>query len=227
MSQLLVSIKSVWEAQVALQSAADIIDIKDPSMGSLGMADPSTITGIVRFINGQRPLSVALGELRDVGDYRSDLKGVSYGKVGLSRCVDWPQWPQAWREVCCGWSSSVRRVAVAYADESLAGCPSWRDVLAEGVRLDCRVFMFDTYDKSQGHLLDWLSVSKLRDAARAVKVSGMQFALAGSLTADDISMLAPLVRPDIFAVRTAACRDGRLGQVSQQAIDALSVMIDG
>ena len=41
MSRLLVSVRSAAEAEVALGAGADLIDVKEPSRGSLGAADPA------------------------------------------------------------------------------------------------------------------------------------------------------------------------------------------
>jgi uncharacterized protein (UPF0264 family) len=46
--QLLVSVRNAAEAQAALAGGCDILDIKEPSRGSLGMADAPTIAAIAR-----------------------------------------------------------------------------------------------------------------------------------------------------------------------------------
>jgi uncharacterized protein (UPF0264 family) len=43
--RLLVSVANAAEARTALEGDADIIDVKDPSRGSLGMADASVQRG--------------------------------------------------------------------------------------------------------------------------------------------------------------------------------------
>ncbi len=41
MTRLLVSVRSAAEAEIALSAGADLIDVKEPSRGSLGAADPA------------------------------------------------------------------------------------------------------------------------------------------------------------------------------------------
>ena len=65
MAGLLVSVRSVAEAEIALAGGAAIIDVKEPSRGALGRADDTIIADIVRSVAGRAPVSAALGELID------------------------------------------------------------------------------------------------------------------------------------------------------------------
>ena len=46
--KLLVSVRTIEEARAALAGGADIIDIKEPTRGSLGRADEAVLTSIAR-----------------------------------------------------------------------------------------------------------------------------------------------------------------------------------
>ena len=48
MTRLLVSVRSVEEAEAALAGGADLIDVKEPTRGSLGRADDAVIAAILR-----------------------------------------------------------------------------------------------------------------------------------------------------------------------------------
>src|SRR5262245_26134710 len=63
--QLLVSVRDVAEARAALTGGADIIDIKEPRRGPLGMAKPAVMAEIVAGVGGRAPVSAALGELHE------------------------------------------------------------------------------------------------------------------------------------------------------------------
>src|SRR5262249_22459920 len=76
----------------------------------------------------------------------------------------------------------------------------------------------DTYDKSSGRLIDWMSLAQLLELRRRCTAAGLAFALAGGLRPGDLKTLAT-VRPDWFAVRGAACRAGR----REEAIDPEAV----
>src|SRR5262245_44632800 len=80
---LLVSVRSAEEAEAALAGSADLIDVKEPSRGSLGRADEATIAAVMRAVGGRRPVSAALGELRDDPSPCS-IPGLTYVKWGLA-----------------------------------------------------------------------------------------------------------------------------------------------
>ena len=48
MTRLLVSVRNALEAEVALAGGAHVIDVKEPSHGSLGRADEATLAEVVR-----------------------------------------------------------------------------------------------------------------------------------------------------------------------------------
>ena len=99
--QLLVSVRSAAEARTALEGGCQIVDIKEPAHGALGMAGFETIREIVaacREMSPSVPVSVALG---DAGDWdesperpsSAGLPEVAYVKLGtqgLARC-DWEE----------------------------------------------------------------------------------------------------------------------------------------
>jgi (5-formylfuran-3-yl)methyl phosphate synthase len=62
MTQLLISVKNVAEAQIALDAGADIIDLKDPNIGALGALDVAICSQIVQAIHGRKPISATVGE---------------------------------------------------------------------------------------------------------------------------------------------------------------------
>ena len=83
---LLVSVRSVAEAQEAVAGGAAIIDVKEPSRGPLGRADADVTAAIAEAVAGRAQLTVACGELvagepgdrvallhRDAGHTRQDL----------------------------------------------------------------------------------------------------------------------------------------------------------
>src|SRR5947208_3448859 len=90
MTDLLVSVRSVAEAETVLGAGAALIDVKEPARGSLGRADDETVAAIVRRVTGRRLVSAALGELLD-GSSLPSLEGLQFVKWGLAGCAqrDW------------------------------------------------------------------------------------------------------------------------------------------
>lgn len=197
------------------------------------MADPLTIERVVTALRGTRPVSIALGELRDYLSARRTCfrfetipwSGITFAKLGLAGCAGWDEWPVALANAWQAWPTQVRRVAVAYADNQLAQSPHWEDVLRVAVESGVRVLLIDTADKRAGGLLDWFSLVELAAIRDRVHAAGLELALAGSLTIQHVGQLAEAVRPDILAVRTAACGGERTASIRSEAVAELQRVI--
>ena len=220
--QLLVSVRDAEEAGVALRAGAQILDAKEPGEGPLAPVRPEVLAAIARVLPSTAPISVALGEPRDVtvlarllSERRGELAGrPSYVKFVmpahatdmLTACV------AAARATAPG----ARVVLAAYADRTDVGLVELASVVAaagaDGVLLD-------TADKGPS-LLDLVSVETLTGFVAAGHARGLFVALAGSLRADDLPRVAAL-GADVAGVRGAACDGGRSGALSPQLVRAL------
>ena len=104
MTRLLVSVRSLDEALIAASEGVDLIDVKEPSRGPLGLADASVRQEIGQRLGAKHQLSAACGELCDFvarsvseGDKVESLADVSYesaswtgyrfAKIGLAGCA--------------------------------------------------------------------------------------------------------------------------------------------
>ena len=65
MTRLLVSVRSLDEARVALEAGVDLIDLKEPARGPLGAVDLEVVEAVSQFVASRVPTSTALGELID------------------------------------------------------------------------------------------------------------------------------------------------------------------
>lgn len=213
-ARLLVSVRSESEARAALVGGAAIIDVKEPSRGSLGMAPCAVWRAVRRAVPSSVTVSVALGELLDWSLPGNDAvpgrcwSGIDYRKVGLAGAG--PTWRQEWRalrERVAGAAQPVdypRWVAVVYLDWEMAHAPNPLEVIDEGeAAAECAGILFDTWDKSPRVAIDRAWTAWIDRAKR----TGRFVALAGSLDEDGIRRLRRL-GPDIFAVRGAACQGG-------------------
>jgi uncharacterized protein (UPF0264 family) len=229
MADLLVSVRSVAEARAALKGRAGLVDIKEPSRGSLGRADDRVIAGVLRFVRGRRAVSAALGELLDSPAVFQG-PGLGYAKCGLAGCGRRRGWRQRLADlagVLARANPSCRLVAVAYADWRRAVSPSPEHVCEVAADGRPGVLLLDTWRKDGTTLLDWLArdeIGQLTDRCRAV---GVRVALAGSLGPEQICLLRP-VEPDWFAVRGAVCRAGnREGPIDPEVVRRLAELVAG
>ena len=83
MAQLLVSVRSVAEAESALLGGAGLIDMKEPSRGSLGRIGPEIMQDIVDFVAGRATLSAAMGELLENDERPNRTNGFGWDTVAL------------------------------------------------------------------------------------------------------------------------------------------------
>lgn len=233
---LLVSVRDAREAEAAMAGGCDILDLKEPKNGPLGMVAPANISKIVESVRKTSktiPVSVALGELSDWADLKKVPKlpaGITYLKVGTAKVGKDSNWPDRWREVRKKFETvsktKYRWVAVAYADWRAAGAPSPTaivDAVLEESAVKgsgCVGVLFDTWAKQGRSLWEWISRADLKRHADALHQGGRIVALAGSLGCDRLEGL-PSLDPDIVAIRSAACKDGvRNGVVAKEAVSA-------
>ena len=218
MTRLLVSVRDSSEALDALDAGADLIDIKEPDVGSLGAAMPEVVCDVIETLNGRRPVSVALGELRDLSqsDF-SFLAGAAYAKVGLAGARHLPNWFEQWHSVNLRIPPHVQPVAVIYADYATCDAPTPEVVVARAAQLKCAAVLIDTFDKSRGRLTEQWDLERLRELQRQVHQAGMLFVVAGSLTSVDLPILST-VAADYVAVRSAVCPTARTARLSRALV---------
>ena len=226
MAGLLVSVRSAEEALAAVRGGATVIDVKEPSRGPLGRADPAIWAEVRSVVPPTIPVSLAMGELVDWQDWADsvrdfDFQGIRFVKLGLAGVG--ADWAGRWLEILRAFPQGPGWVGVVYADWRAANSPSpdaLLDVALESP--DCVGILVDTWDKSRPSSLglseEWVRwVSRVHESKRFL-------ALAGGLDRAAIGRLGPL-RPDLFAVRSAACAGNRrLAEVNTALVADLVVM---
>jgi uncharacterized protein (UPF0264 family) len=155
--------------------------------------------------------------------------GVALVKLGLAGCGEIADWPLQWRAALerlfhRDTAQPPRPVAVVYADWRTAAAPNPLQVLAAAIEFASPALLVDTCDKSNGTLFDHWPVNELEAFVHEVRSRGIAVVLAGSLAEDAISVAATL-RPNLIAVRTAACEGGRNGTVSTQLVREIQQLI--
>jgi len=229
-ARLLVSVRNLAEARSALEAGCDVLDLKEPAAGPLGMVKPAAIVGICDFVRAARgalPVSVALGEALDWAFGRplpAIPSAISYFKLGTAHLGGSPgsarplasavaQWKNAFCESArhtLAVSRPPEAIAVAYADFERASAPAPEEVIREAAFCGCTGVLIDTCDKSQGRLIDSCDAEQLKLLAAQARKLRLTFALAGSLRISDLPELCA-VEPDLIGIRSAACRGGQRG----------------
>ena len=220
---LLVSVRSLAEAERALTGGADLIDMKEPSRGALGAVDGSVLRSVVRRMDSLRPVSATIGDPSpdlEVMTARAETvaaAGPDYVKVGLARDSGTYARVEALAPMA---RSGVRLVAVLLADNGLPETNLLDRLQAAGFA----GAMLDTGDKASGSLTALYGVPDIAAFCRMVRRRGLLLGLAGSLRISDIPRLAPL-RPDYLGFRGALCAGGRTGVLDEDRVrEALRVL---
>jgi len=230
--QLLVSVRHVSEVGAALAGGADIIDAKDPSAGALGAVGLPAFREIRAAVQHHVPVSAALGDIIDAREAEAISRayacgGASFVKVGFAGITDPSRVQRVVAAAVAGASCapSCAVVAVAYADADAVGAIDPRAVLECVAVAGARGVLLDTASKSGASLRDLVTSAWLRTWVADAQKAGLSAALAGKLTADDVTFVHDAC-PDIIGIRGAACDDGRLGVVSADKVRQLRNRIE-
>jgi uncharacterized protein (UPF0264 family) len=223
--QLLVSVRDAAEAHAAVTGGADLVDAKDPQAGALGAVALPTFRAIMRAVDRARPVTAALGDARDedavaraAAAFRT--AGASFVKTGFAGVRDRGRLERlmaaAARAAGC---DAV--MAVAYADHDVVDAPAIGEVIHAAGQAGLAGILIDTADKNGRALTQIVSAADIGGWAAAAHASGLRFAVAGKLTADDVDLVRA-AGADICGVRGAACAGGRLGAIAPERVSALS-----
>lgn len=212
MTQLLVSVRSLDEALDAFEAGADLIDLKEPSAGSLGRVTDAVALEVSARLREWVPLSMALGELLAdlpaAGTTQADPfalpDAISFAKLGLAGCAAINRWPSRWEAAVRRLPATCAPVAVIYADWEVTFSPAPETVLEWATRLGCRALLIDTYEKKGATVFEYLPLNRLAQLIASARSRQLLSVLAGSLTLDTARQALHLA-PDFVAVRGAVC----------------------
>jgi uncharacterized protein (UPF0264 family) len=226
--QLLVSPSTIEEAKLSV--AADIIDVKKPSEGSLGANFPWVIREIKTLV--AKPLSAAIGDFdykpggAALAAYGAACAGADFIKIGLAF-----EGQEKARDVISAVVRAVKDefpekfvVIAAYSDyqrmHSIS--PFAMAPIAAGCGADFA--MVDTGIKDRQSTFAFMDEETLRTFTYTNEKLGLGTALAGAFRFEDIDALKR-INPDIIGVRGMVCGGDRNATVREDLIQAALAMI--
>jgi uncharacterized protein (UPF0264 family) len=228
---LLVSVRDADEAELAVTAGAAIIDVKEPTHGSLGRADVAVAAAVIAQVAGRAPVTLAGGELAAGPDqivaHLAELRGllparvpppmaVKAGPAGLTAVA----WRDSFARLRDGLPSGMEAVAVAYADWQRAGAAAPEAIIDAAAPAGAVTVLVDTFDKQGPGLLETVRPESLAHWNAAATAAGLTLAVAGRLTPAGVAA-AFAVGVRVVGVRSAACGGGRDGRVAARRVREL------
>ena len=212
MVSVLVSVRNVEEAKIALRAGVDLVDLKEPEKAAMGMVDLSVVSLIQNALPSNLPLSMACGELCDVPKQPDFLpSGISFYKFGLSKCKSIRNWVDNLiliKEHVLLLNKYAFVVPVLYADYLKAQSSKPFDLLELLFEHSFFAIMIDTWCKDGSSVLDWITVDELLQIQNKCDGHNVKFALAGSLNLERVTRLIQGgVKPAWFGFRGAVCKE--------------------
>jgi hypothetical protein len=226
--QLLVSPSTIDEAIHSV--AADIIDVKKPSEGSLGANFPWVIREIKSLL--AKPLSAAIGDFdykpggAALAAYGAACAGADFIKIGLAF-----DGQEKAKEVISAVVRAVKDefpekyvVIAAYSDYQRMHSISPFEMAPIAAGCGADFAMVDTGIKDRQSTFAFMNEETLREFTYTNEKLGLGTALAGAFKFEDIDALKR-INPDIIGVRGMVCGGDRNATVREDLIKTALAMI--
>ena len=203
-TKILVSIKSFNEAMLVLNKGIDIIDFKDPTLGSLGALPIDKIQSCLNIIPPNQLTSATIGDICNIEEIKKKTLFLSkieidFIKIGFFFNKNKLKNLFSIKRL----AKNKKIIAVLFADKK----PTL-DIIKEIKKIHFDGILIDTQSKENGNLRDYLNNSEIERFIKFSKKENLTIGLAGSLTFDDIDPLRKL-NPDYLGFRGALCNSAK------------------
>ena len=220
MSKVLGSIKNLDEAKTLLDSAIDIIDLKDPSKGALNLQNQRWKLITLEFINKKKLTSSTVGDLPNdesiITDTVQDISetNVDFIKIGV--------YGKNYIQTLCKIRSSKKLIAVFFADKFLPDQSNLEILKKSGFS----GVMIDTCDKMLGNLFDHISLLEIEKFLSNTKKINLISGIAGSIKSEHLDRILEL-NPTYIGFRGALCEDNQLrgSSISKHNVESIVSII--
>jgi (5-formylfuran-3-yl)methyl phosphate synthase len=208
-TQLLISVTTVEEAQIALENGADIIDLKEPSLGALGALPIATIQAVVAYVKSTAETKLTSATIGDLPmepelllSHVTQLAktGVDIIKIGFFRTDDYQPCLDALKPVM---QAGIKVMAVFFAETIYP-----QSLIAAIKHAGFIGVMLDTAQKNGLTLLDYYSQEQRTAFAKEVLGHNLQLGLAGSLRLQHVALIKE-INPTYIGFRGGVCDDNQ------------------
>jgi uncharacterized protein (UPF0264 family) len=210
-TQLLISVTTIEEAKIALESGADIIDLKEPRLGALGALPIETVQAIVTYVKNMKNADTKLTSAT-IGDLpmqpelllthvaRLATTGVDIIKIGFFHMDDYQLCLDALKSLT---QTGQRLMAVFFAEITYP-----QSLIAAIKHAGFIGVMLDTSKKNGLTLLDYYSQEQRMVFAKTVLGHDLQLGLAGSLKLQHVALIKE-VNPHYIGFRGGVCENNQ------------------
>lgn len=222
-TQMLASVMSLEEAAIVLRAGVEIVDLKNPAAGALGVLPHQLVEDVVQLVDGQAVVSATIGDLpMEAALIVSETKamlatGVDvikigfFGELGHEVCI------QALSELT---KSGAKLIAVLLADITFD-----LSLLNKLAAAGFYGVMLDTAQKDGRHLLNYCTLSELADFVSKAHSLGLRSGLAGSLSKEHVDALLS-IKPSYLGFRGALCdQSKRTATLNGDRVQELAEML--
>jgi uncharacterized protein (UPF0264 family) len=233
--RLLVSVIRSEEVDPAIEGGANIIDIKNPSEGSLGAPFPWTAKNIIITVDSRRETSCAIGDLPNLpGTISLAAAGaaglspnyIKLGLFGVSELEDASVILKTAVRAVKSVDDSIGVIACGYGDYKLTGSISPLELPEIASTSQADGVLIDTINKDGRSLFDFIKRDQLRSFITEARDNKLIGALAGSLKIKHAQDLR-FCDPDVVGIRGAACigNDRKEGNMDPKRISAFKASL--
>ncbi|EKF86478.1 (5-formylfuran-3-yl)methyl phosphate synthase [Methanobacterium formicicum] len=232
---LLISPINTQEAREAINGGADIIDVKNPKEGSLGANFPWVIKNIREITPKDMQVSATLGDVPykpgtvALAAAGAVVSGADYIKVGLYGTRNYSEALEVMENVVKAvheFDEDAVVVASGYADAHRVGAVDPMDIPRVAADSGADLAMVDTAVKDGKTLFDFMNEESISQFTTEIHEYGLKSALAGSVTEEQLPLLAEL-GCDVAGIRGAACVGGdrNTGHIHHEAVAKLKHLV--
>ena len=204
--KLLISVRNLEEISI-VNKYSDIIDLKDPSRGSLGSWDREQILKAINQFK-DKVFSATLGNVEENKKIKDkllifDKLGLNYIKIGFFQ--ETLSSVKALIDFVRLTNFKTKLVAVIFAEKkNILDFVLKNSEIFYNAGFSC--ILIDTFEKKSSNLLSCCSSAFLTCFISKLKHSNLLIGLAGKLQLEHFPTLIKL-NPDIIGLRSAACNE--------------------
>ncbi|MFQ5800685.1 MAG: (5-formylfuran-3-yl)methyl phosphate synthase [Candidatus Hydrothermarchaeales archaeon] len=212
--RILISIKDAQEAEAVVGAGGvDIIDVKNPSEGTLGANHPWVIEEVQELISSGTEIAASIGDLdfkpggASLAAYGVASLGVDYVTASMFRVKPEEVGIMASKLLRTLEDFETGLIIAGYADYKRCGSADPFEFLPsiEGTEY----VMLDTAIKDGRNILNFVTVEELVEFKEKAHDMGLKLIIAGSIRYSQLEAVKEIA-PDVLGFRGIVCEDGRV-----------------